>query len=53
VTIVVPVLMINCQVSENWKMGPVSNQTAMVATAKPKAAEVPDQSAAHRDKRAK
>jgi hypothetical protein len=34
VTIVVPVLITNCHVSENPKMGPVTAQTTMEAHAK-------------------
>src|SRR5262245_58345545 len=34
VTIVVPVLMISCQVSEKWKYGPSTAQAMMTATAR-------------------
>ena len=34
VTIVVPVLMTNCQVSLKWNSGPVTIQTAMTQTAR-------------------
>jgi hypothetical protein len=34
VIIVVPVLITSCQVSENWKSGPVNAQARITATAK-------------------
>jgi hypothetical protein len=37
VMIVVPVLMTHCQTSEKWKIGPVSAQTTIIATAAMKA----------------
>ena len=36
VTMVVPVLMTSCQVSLKWKSGPVTAQTRMTTTARPK-----------------
>lgn len=39
---VVPVLITNCQVSEYWKIGPVTSQTTMVRRAIIKAAVLPE-----------
>src|SRR5262249_49199190 len=46
VTMVVPVLMMSCQVSEYARMGPVTSQIRMVNTASPKAPELPAQAVA-------
>ena len=35
VTIVVPVLMMSCQVSDHWNRGPLTPQAAMMASARP------------------
>ena len=42
VTMVVPVLMTSCQVSENPKKGPLISQTTMMKQAIPKAGDEPD-----------
>jgi hypothetical protein len=49
VTIVVPVLMTSCHVSENPKIGPLISQTRMVRTARPNAVELPVQLVAKRE----
>src|ERR1044071_3532313 len=41
VTMVVPVLMTSCQVSEKWKIGPLTSQMTMTATAMMNAAVEP------------
>src|SRR5262245_6281051 len=46
VTIVVPVLMTSCHVSEKWKIGPVTAHARMTATATANAQELPAQSVA-------
>ena len=51
VTMVVPVLMTSCQVSEKWNNGPVKPQTTMIPTAKMKACVLPAASVAKREKR--
>src|SRR3954466_8443916 len=51
VMMVVPVLMINCQVSEYLKIGPVTSQTNIVHTAIIKAAELPVALVAQLEKR--
>jgi hypothetical protein len=43
VTMVVPVLMTSCQVSEKWKTGPVTAQTRMIRVAPAKAHVEPSQ----------
>jgi hypothetical protein len=53
VTIVVPVLMTSCQVSENPKIGPVIAQTRTIARASPKAGTVPVNRVAAEAKRSK
>ena len=45
VTMVVPVLIISCQVSEKWKAGPVKPHTAMIKMAPIKAQADPSTSA--------
>src|SRR4030095_14298847 len=46
VTIVVPVLMTSCHVSEKWKIGPVTAHARMTATATENAQELPAHSVA-------
>src|SRR2546421_8051645 len=43
VTMVVPVLITSCQVSEKWKSGPVASHSAMTSAARPNAQELPVQ----------
>src|SRR5689334_16405139 len=49
VTMVVPVLITSCHVSEKWKIGPVTIQTRITSTASPNAHELPDQSVTARE----
>src|SRR5919198_6104357 len=51
VTIVVPVLITSCHVSEKWKSGPVQAHTRTTRNATPNAQEVPTQSVSAREKR--
>src|SRR5881275_345856 len=51
VTIVVPVLITSCQVSEKWKKGPVAIQTRITSVASAKAQELPLQAVARRENR--
>ena len=51
VTIVVPVLMTSCQVSEKPNSGPVKAQAMTTASATPKAHDVPTHSVRAREKR--
>src|SRR5260370_1152032 len=51
VTIVVPVFITSCQVSEKWKSGPVRPQTSTIRTATPKAVELPVQAGTSRSLR--
>src|SRR5437016_188509 len=53
VTMVVLVLMTSCQVSEKAKKGPLTSQMMIESTASPNAAELPDQSVARRESRAR
>src|SRR5437762_589714 len=53
VTMVVPVLMTSCQVSEKPKNGPVTAQTTTVSKASKKAMVLPVQIVAQREKRSK
>src|SRR5690242_15129216 len=49
VTMVVPVLITSCHVSEKWKIGPVTSQTTITITASANAHELPDQSVTARE----
>src|SRR5262245_5265058 len=51
VTMVVPVFTTSCQVSLQWKMGPVTAQTTMTASAIAKASGLPVVRAVHFEKR--
>ena len=51
VTIVVPVLITSCQVSEKWKIGPVTSQTTITARRAANAHELPVQAVTARDQR--
>jgi hypothetical protein len=53
VTIVVPVLITSCQVSEKWKSGPVMPQTRIVPSARPNAGTLPENRVAAEAKRSK
>src|SRR4051812_29462176 len=49
VTMVVPVLMTSCQVSEYLNIGPVRSHAKIIAAAIPKAQELPDHAVTRRD----